>query len=220
MLNKLKDLLYSTLIILSKIIIGPTIKEIKGLENLPKDKGFIIAANHVSSLDQFAIAAAIKKLLVENFIKKGKKLYYIGELGVKKRIYSFFLDEKIGYLPSTKQGINRGVELLRNGNIVGIFPEGHRSNKEKISKGKRGIAFMALPSEASVVPAACFAPPTFSFSQGLKYLILPKKILFGKPIRFFPKDTQWLKKNPSTAELATDIIMLEIAKLCNRAYEP
>lgn len=218
MLIKIKYIFYRLLLFFSKLFIGPGLKEIKGLENLPKDEGFIIAANHINSLDQFAIAAAIKKFLVGNFLKRGKKLYFIGELAIKKRIYSFFLNEETGYLPSTKSGIDRAVELLEEGNIIGIFPEGRRNSSESTSKGKRGIAFMALPSGVSIIPTACFGPATFSFFQGLKYFFLSKKIIFGKPIKFFKKEKSYLLNNPLTSRLATDIIMLEITNLCRKKY--
>lgn len=214
MFFQIGHLFYRFLISLSKLLIGPAL-EVRGLENLPKQEGFIIAANHVSSFDQFAIAAAIKKFLVENFIKKEKKLYFIGMLALKKRIYSFFLNENSGYIPSTKQGINRAVKLLKQDNIVGIFPTGHREQKEKISRGRKGIAFMALPSGAPVVPVACFGPTTFSFYQGLKYFFVSKKLIFGKPIKFSNSSL-----TRSVTRSVTDTIMIEIAKLCDKEYEP
>lgn len=219
MFFRIGHLFYRFLINLSKLLIGPTL-EVGGLENLPKKEGFIIAANHVSSLDQFAIVAAIKKFLVENFIKKEKKLYFVGMLALKKRIYSFFINEDCGYLPSTKQGINQAVKLLKKGNIVGIFPEGRRNSTVNMLPGKKGVAFMALLSGAPVIPVACFAPPTFSFYQGLRYFFISKKLIFGSPIKFFPEAKSQLLNNSSLTRSVTDIIMLEIAKLCDKKYGP
>jgi len=219
MSNIVEEVFYRSLITLSEKILSRTIIEVRGLENLPKNRGFIIAANHVNSLDPFVIVVALRGFIKENLLKRGKKFYYIGMRAVKKRIYSFFLNEDMGYLCSTKEGVNRSVELLKEGNAVGIFPEGRRNNSGKIIKGRKGIAFMALQSGAPVIPTACFGLSSWGFYQGLKALQGPKKVYFGEPLQFFPRDLSDLLENPSASLMATGMIMLEIAKLCGKEYE-
>lgn len=213
------DPLYRLILILSKLTFQPTVVKVEGKENLPKNKGFIIAANHVNSFDPFVIGVALGDVLTKTFLNKGKKLFYIGDLALRKRIYSFFLGQSLGYLPAKKDSVNVAVKLLRAGNIIGIFPEGRRTKGRKLSKGKKGVAFMALLSGAPVVPTACFGLPSFGFSQGLKSLFSPKKVIFGPPLEFFKKDRDYLIHNPTVVEQVVDIIMLEIAKLKGIKYE-
>jgi len=219
MSNIVEKLFYSFLVILSEKLFRPTVIEVKGMENLPKDKGFIIAINHVGSIDPFVVVGVLRGFLKRNFFKRGKRFYYIGMRAIKKRIYSFFLNENLGYVCSSKEGINRAVELLKEGNVVGIFPEGRRDDGKKILKGKKGVAFLTLLSGAPVVPVAYLGPQTRSFNQGLKGLLKPKKVYFGAPMHFFHEELFCLQKNPSTLLLATEMIMLEIAKLCGKEYE-
>jgi len=216
----LEEFFYRFLLFLSEKVFRPTITEIRGIENLPKDRGFIIAANHVNSFDPFVIIAVIRGFLHKHFLKNGRKFYYIGMKGLKKRIYSFFLNERIGYLLANKDGIKRAVELLESGNVVGIFPEGRRNVSSKILEGKRGVAYMALLSGAPVVPTACFGPSTWSFNQGLKGLVKPKKVYFGRPMIFSKRESSCLQDAPGFLILVKRIIMSQIAELCGKTYEP
>lgn len=213
------DLTYRLILILSKLIFQPTIVKVEGKENLPKNKGFIIAANHVNSFDPFVIGVALGDVLTRDFLSKGKKLFYIGDLALRKRIYSFFLGQNLGYLPAKKDSVNIAVQLLRAGNIIGIFPEGHRTRGSKLLKGKKGVGFIALLSGAPVIPTACFGLPSFGFSQGLKSLISSKKVIFGPQLEFFTKDYNYLIQHLAVVEQAVDMIMLEIAKLKELRYE-
>ncbi len=214
-----EKLFYNFVIFLSRIVFLPTISEIRGLENLPRNGGFIIASNHVNCFDPFLIIAAISGFLKNNYFKRGKKFYYIGMTQLKKRIYSFFLNEKLGFLPNSVEGAQRSVELLKKGNIVGIFPEGRRNDNVKLLEAKKGVAYMALLSGAPVVPVACFGPKTRSFNQGLKGLLCTKKVYFGETIRFSERSLPEIKSSPGFLLMVLRLIMSEIGELWGKSYE-
>ena len=218
-MNIVDKLFYRFIIVLSQIVFRPSICEIRGLENLPKTGGFIIASNHVNPFDPPLIVAVIAKFLRKNYLKNGKKLYYLGMKELKRRIYSFFLNENIGFLLNSIIGANRAVELLGDGNILGIFPEGRRNDNKGLLKAKKGVAFIALLSGAPVIPVACFGPMTRSFNQGLKGLLACKKVYFGKPLKFSPRELSELKQNPEITLMVTRAIMMEIGKLWGKEYK-
>jgi 1-acyl-sn-glycerol-3-phosphate acyltransferase len=218
-MNIVEKLIYRFTIVLSKIVFRPRICEIKGIENLPKSGGFIIASNHVNPFDPFLIVAVIANFLRKNYLKKRKKLHYVGMVQLKKRVYSFFLNENLGFLTNTIEGANRAVKLLEEGNILGIFPEGRRNDNKGLLKAKKGVAFMALLSGLPVVPVACFGPKIRSFNQGLKGLLARKKVYFGKPLKFSPRELSELKENPEIPSMVTRAIMMEIGKLWGKEYK-
>ena len=218
-MNIVDKLFYRFIIVLSQIVFRPSICEIRGLENLPKTGGFIIASNHVNPYDPFLILAIIAKSLHKEYFKKGKKLYFIGKTKLKKRVYAFFLNENIGFIDNSINGVNRAVELLDEGNIVGIFPEGHQDDNKGLLKAKKGVAYMALLSGSPVVPVACFGPKVRSFNQGLKGLLARKKVYFGKPLKFSSRQLSELKANSEITLMVTRAIMFEIAKLWGKNYE-
>jgi len=217
--NIAEKLLYRFTIVLSQIVFRPTISEIMGIENLPQTGGFIIASNHVNPYDPFVIVAVIAGFLRKNYFKYGKQLYYVGMVGLKKRIYSFFLNENLGFLVNSINGANRAVELLDEGNVLGIFPEGRRNDNNELLKAKKGVAFIALLSGLPVIPVACFGPKIRSFNQGLKGLLARKKVYFGKPLKFSSRQLSELKGNPEITLMVTRTIMFEIAKLWGKSYE-
>lgn len=123
----------------------------KGLEHLPKKTPFIIAANHVSQTDPLLISATL-------FPVHPKKIHYISiyrEVGkffketiAKKWAGCVLLDQQ-----NRAKAVDDCVEVLKTGDIVGVFPEGVRNPKENvISRGYTGVIRIALNAKVPIVP--------------------------------------------------------------------
>jgi 1-acyl-sn-glycerol-3-phosphate acyltransferase len=102
---------------------------------------------------------------------------------------------------SDREALRKGLGVLKDGNVLGLFPEGTRSKTGELGKGLAGAGFFALRTNAAVVPCAIIGPYK-KFSR--------LKVVYGKPI-----DLSDLRKNKGTAEQATELIMDEIRKLIN-----
>jgi 1-acyl-sn-glycerol-3-phosphate acyltransferase len=100
---------------------------------------------------------------------------------------------------SDKQALRRGLEILREGKAVGLFPEGTRSKTGEVGDGLAGAGFFAMKTDAKVIPCAIIGP----FK-----LFKPIKIVYGKEIDFSE-----LKERRASAKEATEKIMAEIRKL-------
>jgi 1-acyl-sn-glycerol-3-phosphate acyltransferase len=186
--------------------------EVKGMGNLPKKGGFIIAANHINVLDPFVMVGIMKNFLWKHYMGRGKKIYCIGNIKLKKnRIYAFFTEEEFGFIPNTKEGFFRTIKLLSKGNIVIILPEGGVNLKDYIVKGKKGVAHMAMLSGVSVIPAAFIGQLAVTFSQGMKALFKPKKLIFGSSMSF-------PRFNHLSTSVVIDKIMCRIAELAKKEY--
>ena len=59
---------------------------------------------------------------------------------------------------SDKKAIRTGLTLLKEGHVLGLFPEGTRSKTGELGKGLTGAGFFALRTEAAVVPCAIIGP--------------------------------------------------------------
>jgi 1-acyl-sn-glycerol-3-phosphate acyltransferase len=218
-MNIADRLFYRFIIVLSQIFLRPRLSEVEGIKNLPQNGAFIIASNHVNPYDPFLILMVLARFLRKNYFKRKKILYFIGKAQLKKRVYAFFLNENIGFINNSIKGVSRAVELLSEGNIVGIFPEGHQDDNRGLLRAKRGVAYVSLLSGVPVIPVACFGPKVRSFNQGLKGLLVRKKVHFGKPLNFSPRELSELKKNPEISLLVTRAIMMEIGKLWGKEYK-
>lgn len=201
--------------------------KIEGIENLPKDEGFVIVANHQNSIDPLILVCALKKFTWKHFLPKKKKVYFIGATRLKKRIFQYafisitisILQEKIGYLPADKYGLKRAIELLKEGNIIVIFPEGKRNPSQFLAKGKKGAAIMALKSRCKIVLAGCFGYKTWTVWQFIQGLFKNKKVAFvpaiSLPLAIADKKGRFEQK---IVQQAIDVIMQALASACNKQY--
>lgn len=202
------------------------VAEAKGLENLSKNDGFIIAANHETAYDPPIIVTALRSFLRRYFNPRRKKIYFLGKPEMKYKIFRYgvatiFIDllgEKIGYLPANHTGLIKAVELLKQGHIVVIFPEGHQNTKKQLLRGRRGISVMALQSLKKVIPTGCFGSSARNLRQFLKYWKEKKRIVFGQGFCLTPSENNATTPNSAALNEATNTIMRAIAKVSNKDY--
>ena len=124
--------------------------EFRGQENLDRKGGFIIAANHISALDPMFIAMASKRL----FHYIAKEELFENPVMAKAIIHlnAFPIRRGIGDM----KAVNYGIELVRRGEVLCIFPEGTRSPDGTPKTAKSGVGYIARATRADVVPVAIY----------------------------------------------------------------
>jgi 1-acyl-sn-glycerol-3-phosphate acyltransferase len=160
------------------------IKEVRGIENIPKTN-FILAANHQSHWDQ----------LITGYLCVPRRFTYLGQIdkyfGLEGflRNLAYFIG---GVIPihrydeeSKRRAIRQCIERLKEGEILIIYPEGTRSKDGKIHEGKTGIAKIYLGSGVPILPIAIkgnfeIMPVGKAFPKFKKIV----KINVGKPLEF------------------------------------
>ena len=172
--------------------------EVIGKENFPTDGGVLLCSNHISNLDPPTVGIAAPRQV--HFMAK-EELFSAPVLGKILPLINAF-PVKRGM--SDREALRKGLGVLKEGKVLGLFPEGTRSETGELGKGLAGAGFFALRSKAQIVPCAVIGP-----YKPFKRL----KVVFGKPIEFDD-----YRKNKVSAEEATDIIMNEIGQLI-RTYK-
>lgn len=119
--------------------------KINGLEKLPEGH-YILTSNHTHIFDPLVLLMLTKKQIF--FIAK-KEIF-------KNKILKFILD-RVGVIPIDRENndlvaIKRAFKVLRNKDILGVFPEGTRVKNIDISNMKKGASFIALKNQALIVP--------------------------------------------------------------------
>lgn len=167
--------------------------EVIGKENMPKDGGVLLCSNHISNYDPPTVGITSPRPI--HFMAK-EELFSVPVLGkVLPKVNAFPVKRGA----SDREALRKGLAVLKEGKVMGLFPEGHRSKNGEIGKGLSGAGFFALRSNAHVVPCAIIGP-----YKPFKKL----KVIYGKPINM-----DQLRENKVNAEEATEVIMSEIKKL-------
>ncbi len=141
-----------------------------GLENVPTEGGYILAANHRSLADPIFIAAELKH-----------RVYFMA----KKELFWFpfsLLIRSLGAFP-VKRGegdhsaVTKADNIIKEKKILGIFPEGTRSKTGEPLRPKSGIAIIAKDTKADILPVGIYF-------KGKLRLGATVTISYGKLIKF------------------------------------
>ena len=195
-------------------IIRLWIKEVNGLQNIPKKGAFIVAANHESYMDHLIIVSTLVCHL-------NRKVHFLGKKEHFDNIFKKLWHTYAGAIPldrqaGGKEALKWAIKALKQGEIIAIHPEGTRTLTGKLQKGKTGVARLALAARVPIVPIGLIG--TFEILPKGKHIPKLKKAIMniGKPMYF----NKYYKKKITTKLLRgiTDSIMKEIAKLCKQEY--
>ena len=172
-----------------------------GLDNIPKEGGYIICSNHIAVRDVLLIAASCPRQI--RFIAK-KELFSIPVL---KRIIAWLGAIKLDRSGNDLTAIKKSIEMINLGELVAIFPQGHRYpgvNPAETPR-KNGAGLISYRAGCDVIPVCIKVRKN-------KYSIFRKvHVIFGKPI----DNTALGYKNGGNEEYknATDVIFNEIMSL-------
>jgi 1-acyl-sn-glycerol-3-phosphate acyltransferase len=137
---------------LMRVLARPTIE---GLHHIPAKGGAILAGNHLAVADSFLVPLLLPRRVT--YLAKREYFTQPGFIGWIKK--TFFTG--VGQVPvdrssgsAAQAALDTAVRLLREGTLLGIYPEGTRSPDGRLYKGKTGVARMALEAGVPVIPVA------------------------------------------------------------------
>jgi 1-acyl-sn-glycerol-3-phosphate acyltransferase len=126
---------------------------VDGLDNVPRGGGFIIASNHLSFIDSVLIPVVLPRRVA--FLAKAEYFEGRGLRGLASRLWF----QGLGAVPVRRgshgeamASLQVALQVLRDGDGFGIYPEGTRSRDGRLYRGRTGVAWLALASGAPVVP--------------------------------------------------------------------
>jgi 1-acyl-sn-glycerol-3-phosphate acyltransferase len=153
---------------------------------LPRNGGVIIASNHVAYIDPPLLGVASSRELY--FLAK-KELFRNSLLGWFMQKFNAIPISRGGY---DRRGLQKSVDLLKEGKALVLFPEGTRSKNGKLKEARPGVGKIAMEACVPIVPAYIHN------SRNLIQVFLKRDIIgvsFGSPIK-----PAWLKKIPHNKE--------------------
>ena len=162
-----------------------------GLEHVPAEGGFVLAANHTSNFDPWPLGLPLFPRRWLRFMAKSE-LYWWPLGALLDAAGAFPVERGRGDV----EAIAKAVELVRAGEVVVMFPEGTRRRKGLRKKWEArphtGAARIAWQAGAPLVPAAI---------KGTDRLVRlgPLRVAYGSPVEV-SKDSR-----ETTERLMTEI---------------
>ncbi len=158
------------------------VSKTKGLENIPRKEPFLVVSNHQSYIDFMFVTFVFRKIrFLSGFIKDA---YY------DVSCLNYFLRDLAQIRVDRErkiESINSAVEILKEGHVVVLFPEGTRTKTGKIGKARRGLSLIGKElTNVSVIPVRISGAnkiwphylPTPNFLAGRKV-----RVFVGKPVK-------------------------------------
>jgi len=203
-------------------VIGPLLTTVfrpwvVGLENVPKTGPAIIVCNHLSFVDSIFLPLMVDRQMA--FLAKSD--YFTGR-GIKGWVVRLFMTSA-GQLPIDRSGgkaseasLNSGLQVLAEGKVLGIYPEGTRSPDGRMFRGRTGVARMILEAHVPVIPVAVVDTEKV-MPLGSNFPKVHKVgVHVGKPLDF--SRFKGMESDRFVLRSITDEIIYEMNKLSGQEY--
>ena len=134
---------------------------------MPNDKGFILVSNHISNFDPIFVAVKVKP-----------RCYFMAKEELFRNPFVSLIIRGLGAFPVSRgkgdtAAVEKAVGYVKEGKVVAIFPEGHRSPDGKLQKLKSGAVVIAAETGGGMQPCVVRKGP----KKGLR---TPVVIRYGK----------------------------------------
>jgi 1-acyl-sn-glycerol-3-phosphate acyltransferase len=175
---------------------------VEGLENLPHEGGYVLAANHTSNLDPWPLGLPLWPKRFLRFMAKSELFRWpLGPVITAGGAFRVRRGER------DVEAIATAVDLARQGHVVAMFPHGTRQRKGLVKKFQprphTGAARIALEAGVPLVPAAIAGTDRLT-------RLGPLRVRYGQPIRL---DDIEASDQSEAARIATERLMVEIERL-------
>jgi 1-acyl-sn-glycerol-3-phosphate acyltransferase len=174
----------------------------QGVERIPAEGGFVLAANHVSNFDPFPLGMPLWPK---------RQLFFMAKVELFKPPLAQILTAG-GAFPVRRgerdmEAFERAVEICRRGDVVAMFPEGTRQTKGLRKRfqprPRTGSARIAMTAGVPLVPAAIKGTDRLARLEKLR-------VAYGDPV---PVDDLADEPPVQAYHEATERLMASIAAL-------
>jgi 1-acyl-sn-glycerol-3-phosphate acyltransferase len=182
--------------------------EVYGKENVPPTGPLILMINHIHALDPFIVVGTFPRHVTP---MSKIEVFDIPLIG--------FLTQAYGAIPIQRgqadtRALRQSYQILREGGVLLIAPEGTRSPTYSLQQGKEGMALIAARTGASIIPVGI----TGTENAGRCWRRLrrvPVRIVIGEPFRLDPASEQLRRPLLRTM---TDEAMYRLAAILPPTY--
>jgi 1-acyl-sn-glycerol-3-phosphate acyltransferase len=188
--------------------------DVSGLERLPDQGPAILCPNHISFLDSLFLMLSVPR-----------RISFVGKAEYMNSWKTKHLFPMMGMIPIDRSGglkamvaLDVAEEVLRRGELFGIFPEGTRSRDGYLYKGHTGAARLAMKVRCPIFPVGIVGTDQIQPPDAkLPKLFKQAKISIGRPVRV----DRYTERNDDRMALRQiiDEVMYEIREMTGQEYK-
>ncbi len=183
--------------------------QVKGKENVSGQGPLLIVANHINLADPVLIGASLSR-----------KVAFMAKEELFRAPFSRFFMRNFGAFPVCRgridrKAFNQANQVLAEGQVLVVFPEGRRSQNNQLQPAFLGSALIALRSGALVLPVGISGAEKI---KGLTWMLRRPQVRVNIGHPFYPPSASGRLPKEKRAEL-TYSIMSHIAKLLPPEYQ-
>ena len=177
---------------------------VDGKEAVPPKGPLIVVSNHLSNADPAVLVASVPR-----------RLHFLAKRGLfKNAVASSFLTS-VGVHPVNREGadldaLRWNLRLLAHDQAIVLFPEGTRSLNGGMSRGLPGVAYIAVKSQAPILPVAITGTERINNYWRMPVPLCRLDVRLGDP---FTLPSLEGKLSRPLLEHLTDMIMYRIAAM-------
>jgi 1-acyl-sn-glycerol-3-phosphate acyltransferase len=200
---------FSFLKFIAQVVILITTRfKIKGKENLPGQGPLLVVANHLSVGDPILIGANMGRQVMfmakEELFRNRFNAYFVGHFGAFP-VYRG---------TSNREALRQANHLLKEGKILGMFPEGQRSSNGGLIPAFFGSALIAYHNRAPILPVAITGSEKI---RGFKWVLSRPRVSMKIGQAFYLPTVGSSLTRKQLGEL-TEVIMKHIVDLLPADY--
>lgn len=134
--------------------------EFRGLENVPKSGPFVFCSNHVSGLDPTIVCLAVPTKIKLRFLGKAELFSnWFLRLLLGKGLGAFAIERGA----ADTSALDKATNIVKEGGVLAIFPEGTRSKDGSLLRFKSGMSLIVQQAKADVLPCC------ITYTKGKKF---------------------------------------------------
>jgi 1-acyl-sn-glycerol-3-phosphate acyltransferase len=207
----------------AKLTAGPPIRllirpRVEGAERIPSDGAAILAVNHLSFCDPFLLCLLLRRevsFFAKNSNGGGSRSAHWIATRLLPRTGQLLVDRS-GSPAATRRAVGLGGDILVQGGLLGVFPEGTRSPDGRLYRGRTGgVAYLALTHGVPVIPIGLTGTDRVMPIGKLMPRVVPADarpvIRIGQPLEF--AELRGGSGDPAILRSVTDTVMERIAEL-------
>lgn len=210
-----KQMLYSLLRAFMVLIVRLVVSSMggvrtEGAENVPKTGGLIVAPNHLSYADGPLVGAFLPRPAA--FMATSELFSFRGWGWVARAMKAFPVEQDAADLSA----IRKAVEILKAGEALVIFPEGHMSLTGRLQPLRPGVISIALHAEAPILPVwiegtDLLMPPR---QTKMRRVSRPILIRFGKAIT--PQELAGGRRGRAAVDYGAELLYRRLQELSQK----